>query len=114
MDDNDRIAGLEAQLQDLETQLGEVRRQLAQAELDQWRGRIDDLEVQAHLGSLEARDQIDPLIENLRNAWLEARSKLSSQTTTASDVVGTLRDGLEQAMGEIREAVAAARSRAKG
>lgn len=113
MSDNDRISSLEGQIADLERQLGEMRRQLSEAELDQWRGRIDDLEVQAHLGSLDVRDRLNPLIEDLRNAWLDAREQLSDSTDTASEVVTTLRKGLEQAMGEIRSAVVEARSTAR-
>jgi hypothetical protein len=113
MSDTDRISSLEGQIADLERQLGEMRRQLSEAELDQWRGRIDDLEVQVHLGTLDVRDRLSPLIEDLRNAWLDAREQLSGSTETASDVVTTLRKGLEQAMGEIRAAVLEARETAR-
>lgn len=74
------------------------------------RGRIDDIEVQVHLGSLDLRDQLTPVIEDLRDAWLDASAKVSDSTDTASDVLGTLRTGLESAMDEIRKAVSEARS----
>ncbi|HTO00444.1 MAG TPA: hypothetical protein VL068_07200 [Microthrixaceae bacterium] len=113
-EESDRIDGLEAQITDLEVQLAEVRRQLSEAELDQWRGRIDDLEVQIHLGSLDARDQLMPLVEDLRNTWLDAREKVTKSASTASDAAETLRAGLEQAMGEIRTAVLQARESLRG
>lgn len=112
--DRDRIAGLQGQVTDLEQQLIQMRQQLSRAELDQWRGRIDDLEVQAHLASLDVRDQLRPLIKDLRNVWLDARDQLSGTGDTAADVVDTLRGGLERAMGEIRSAVLDARTTAKG
>lgn len=108
----DRTKALEAQIEDLEGQLTELRAQLARAELDQWRGRIDDLEVQLHLGSLEARDQLAPLVEQLRSAWLDARERVSDGAATTSDVASTLRQGLENAMYEIRRAVLDAKSAA--
>ena len=47
MVDVDRVDELQEQVDGLQEELASVRRQLAAAELDQWRGRIDDLEVQA-------------------------------------------------------------------
>lgn len=111
--DTGRINALEAQISDLDGQLKDVRHQLARAELDQWRGRIDDLEVQAHLGSLAVKDELDPLIDDLRNRWLDARERVTDGSDTANEVVDALRTGLEQAMAEIRRSVIAARSAAK-
>lgn len=106
----ERIAALEAQVGDLEEQLSTVRRQLSRAELDQWRARIDDLEVQAHLGSLEVRDELAPLVEGLRNTWLDARSRIESGSDTTTEVIDALRDGLEQAMADIRRSLITART----
>jgi chromosome segregation ATPase len=112
-DDGDRIAALETQLDELRSQLKDVRRQLSEAELDQWRARIDDLEVQAHLGSLEVKQRLDPLVEDLRNRWLDAREQVSNSADTASEVIDTLRKGLEHAMGEIRRSLVEAKSAAQ-
>lgn len=105
-----RTVKLEGQIEDLQTQLGDLRKQLAEDALDRWRGRIDDLEVQAHLGSLEAQDRLVPLIEDLRKRWDDARKTLVEGTTTAVDVVATLRHGLDQAMAELRSALMSAKS----
>ena len=51
MSEQERIGGLEQQIEELKSQLADVRQRLINAEFDQWRGRIDDLEVQARLGS---------------------------------------------------------------
>ena len=110
MQDVDRVEALQTQVSDLEEQVGELRRQLAEAELDQWRGRIDDLEVQLHLGSLEVEDRLSPLVEDLRNAWLDAKASLSGTTEVAGNVVDSVRSGLEQAMREARKAALDARS----
>ncbi len=57
MNESDRIGGLEQQIEELKSQLSEVRRRLISAEFDQWRGRIDDLELQAKLGSMGVQDR---------------------------------------------------------
>ena len=110
MNETDRTTQLESQITGLEEQLQSLRKQLSEAELDQWRGRIDDLEVQLHLGALDVRERVAPLLEDLRNAWLDARARVSDGTNTASDVATTLGAGLEGAMSEIRTAVLEARS----
>ena len=99
------IKRLEARIEKLEAQEAKLRQQLAQAEIDQWEGRIDDLEVQLHLGALEAHDRLAPLVETLRNRWLAAQAQLSDSAGTATDVVDTLRSGLERAMKDVRSAV---------
>ena len=108
--DPERISGLEQQISDLEAQLTEVRQQLSEAGLEQWGARIDDLEVHVHLGSLETRDLLAPLVEDLRNAWLDAREQTAKSASTASDAAGALRNGLDRAMDEIRTAVLQAKA----
>ena len=41
----DRIKKLEAQIDELRAKQAELNKQLAQAEIDRWQGRIEDLEV---------------------------------------------------------------------
>ena len=102
--DND-IQRLEARIEKLEAQEAKLRVQLTKAEIDQWEGRIDDLEVQLHLGALETRDRLAPLVETLRNRWLDAAAQLGDAPGTATDVIDALRTGLERAMKDVRSAV---------
>lgn len=95
----------QGQLEALRTQIRDLQGQIAELELDQWKGRIDDLEVQLHLGAMAGRDQLNPLVEKLRNTYLDARESIANTATTAGDVTGRLRKGLEQAMSDIRNAV---------
>ena len=112
MDDTERVTRLEDEIGRLETELDRLRGQLALAELDHWRGRIDDLEVQARLMVMEADDRVAPLIEQVRNRWLEAKDKVTASASTAGEVIETLRDGMEQAVSDLRGAILAARSAA--
>jgi hypothetical protein len=110
MGTEERVDGLEQQIDELKAQLQDLRRQLVEAEFDQWRGRIDDLEVQARLGTMSVQDRLMPLVEELRNAWLDARERAGESAETASEVTGRLREGFERAMKELRSAVSDAAS----
>lgn len=112
MADDDRITQLEERIAALSREQADLRTQLARAQLDQWQGRIEDLEVQMRLGAMETSERLAPLVEQLRDRWLDARSQLDGATSTATEVVDSLRQGLEQAMRDIREAVLTARDQA--
>jgi molecular chaperone GrpE (heat shock protein) len=114
MTDQDRIGGLESQIEDLKAQLADVRRRLIDAEFDQWRGRIDDLELQAKLGSMGVQDRVMPVVEQLRDLWLDARERTGDGAETATEVAGRLREGVESAYRELRSAVSDAASAARG
>jgi hypothetical protein len=105
MADKDQIVELERRIEELQQQQDDLRRQLAEARSDQWQARIDDLDVQAHLGAMEASDRLQPLLEKLRNQWLDARQSFENSTSIASDVIDQLRDGFEQAGRDIRDAI---------
>jgi hypothetical protein len=103
------IDALHQRIDDLEGTVDELRQQLRQAELDQWRGRIDDLEVQVHLGSMDLQDRLQPLLETLRNRWLDARAQMGDASTATSDVLDSLRGGVEQAVRDLRAGLVDAR-----
>lgn len=105
----DKIASLEHRIEELDGQLATLREQLSRAQLDQWEGRIDDLELQMHLGSMEMRESLSPVVEKLRNGWLDAQKQVASASSTAGDILDSLHKGLEQAMKDIRDAVADAK-----
>ena len=73
MTTEEHITQLEHQLHELQGQQAELRKQLAKAQLDQWRGRIEDLEVQMHLGGVEASDKATAQMTKLRDRWADAR-----------------------------------------
>jgi chromosome segregation ATPase len=103
----DEVAELRSQINDLSAQLDDLRGELLRAQVDQWEGRIDALDVQLHLGSLEGRERVEPLLEQLRNRWLDAKEEFSHSGSAAADALGELLDGLESAMRDLRDAVVA-------
>ena len=67
----------------LEAELDDLRRRLAETELDDWKARIDQLEVQAHLGQMDADDQLQPLVDQMRNRLLDARAQFDKAGSAA-------------------------------
>lgn len=105
MASDEQITALERQIEQLKAQMDDLRGQLAELELDQWKGRIDDLEVQMHLGAMGAMDRLTPLVDRLRNSYLDARASVMGTASAAGDATDRIRKGLEAAMGDIRTAV---------
>lgn len=100
---------LESRIQELETQITALRSELVDAQLEQWEGRIDDLELQIHLGSMEANDRVMAMVRDLRHRWEQSRAQVSGAAGTTSEVLDTLRAGLESAMKDVRDALVKAR-----
>lgn len=105
MTTEERIAKLEAQIEKLEAKQTELRQQLVKAEIDQWQGRIDDLEVQAHLGAMEVNDRVNAGVEQLRARWTDTRRQVEHAAATASDVADTLREGVASAVKDLQKAL---------
>jgi len=105
MTTEERIAKLEAQIGKLQTKQAELHKQLARAQLDQWQGRIEDLEVQMHLGAMETNDKLTALMDQLRSRWADARRQFEDAASTASSVADTVRAGLENAFKDVRKAL---------
>jgi len=111
MSTEDRVAKLESQIDKLRAQQADLRKQLAKAQFDQWQGRIEDLEVQMHLGGMEASDKLTALMDRLRDRWSDARRQFESSITTAASVADTVRTGLEKAVEDLRKALLESKSK---
>jgi hypothetical protein len=97
---------LEARLHALEAQLDDLRRRLAESELDDWKARIDHLEVQAHLAQLEADGHLAPMLDQMRNRYLDARSQFDRAGSAAGGAVTTVADGVRNAAKDLGDALA--------
>ena len=111
MDNDNRIARLEQQIDELSSKHDVLHHQLAQAQRDQWQSRIEDLEVQFHLGAMEANDRANSLLEDLRRKWAEVRVQVDGASSTASGVGETMRNGLEKAVRDLRQALLDSKAR---
>ncbi len=111
MTTDERIAHLEAQIDDLRAKLAKLHQQMSKAQIDQWQGRIEDLEVQLHLGAMETSDKVTALMGHLRSRWADARQQLEDRASTASSLADTVRTGLENAFAEVRKALLETKNR---
>jgi hypothetical protein len=114
MTDNERITRLEEQMDVLEKQYSELYRQLAEARLDQWKARLEDLEIQAHLGAMDTNDRVAALVQKARDRWNDARTHVGGTSAAAGEMLETLRGGVENALDDLRRAILDAKSRATG
>lgn len=111
MTSEERIAKLEGQIDDLRKKQADLHKQLTKAQIDQWQGRIEDLEVQMHLGAMESSDRLNALMAGLRSRWADARKQFEDKASTATSVADTVRSGLENAFAELRKALLETKSK---
>ncbi|MEW6470974.1 MAG: hypothetical protein AB1679_01770 [Actinomycetota bacterium] len=112
---------LEREVCQLEAEVGllaaEVRGELATTtdayrtaageQLRAWRGRLDELRVQASLARMEIRDDVDAVLDRMEGHYHEAAHHLRMATT--STTLSSLRQAVRRLFGDVREAADAAR-----
>jgi ElaB/YqjD/DUF883 family membrane-anchored ribosome-binding protein len=112
MTTDERISKLEAQIDRLEAKEAELRNQLAKAQLDQWYGRIEDLELQAHLGAMETQDRIRALTAQVRQLWQDTKRQVDDTASSASDAIDDVRTRIEDLLHDVRQGLVDARKKA--
>ncbi len=111
MTSEERIARLEEQIDRLQEKQNELYKQLARAERDQWQGRVDEVELQMHLGAMEANDRVKSVMSQLSTRWAESRAQFDEAASKAVSVRDTMRGGLESALREVRQALIDSRNK---
>jgi hypothetical protein len=98
----------------LEAELAGTRQSYLEAlryQLDAWRGRVEHLRVQAALAEMEARDELDELLERVDNAYRAARQQLDKAEIDTAQTLQVLRAGARRVLNDVEMAVDAARKR---
>lgn len=72
--------------------------------LDEWRARIDDLLVQADLASKDVAESVRSKAAIAQNAYLAATNRLKEMPRDAGANIGSVRDGVDKLIGDMREA----------
>ncbi len=72
--------------------------------LDEWRGRIDDLLVQADLASKDASESVRAKANAAQNAYLAAKNQLRRIPKDAGSNLGSLKSGVEKLIDDLRQA----------
>lgn len=111
------MASVEERLEALEARVAELEQDSVEAELTQFRGRLDDLRVQAHLARMEAQDDLSSVIDRLEGVWSEAKRQIERLRDESRSAGGGMRDGARKALSDLRqsfdEAASSIRSRLK-
>lgn len=111
MPTEDHIKKLQAQIDVLRAKQAELNKQLVQAEIERWQGRIDDIELQIHLGAMETNDRLRELFDQLRHTWTDAKAQFESTSSAAGEGVDQVRSGLQAAYKDIRQALLDAKNK---
>ncbi len=72
--------------------------------LDEWRARIDDLLVQADLASKDVGEVVRAKAALAENAYLAAKNRLREMPRDAGANLGSLRDGFDKLLEDMRQA----------
>ena len=72
--------------------------------LDEWRGRIDELLVQADLASKDVSETVRTQATAAQNAFLAAKNQLAKIPKDAGSNLGSLKSGVEKLIDDIRNA----------
>ena len=79
--------------------------------IDSWRGRLDDLKVQADLGRMDARDRIRGDLERAEGLWTELKGRVEELGDKAASTGGDLADDLKTLVEDLRSALRSAADR---
>jgi L-lactate utilization protein LutB len=72
---------------------------------------VDHLRVQAALAEMEARDELDDLLERVDKAYRAARQQLTKAEDDTADTAEALRAGARRVLDDLETAIDAARKR---
>jgi len=72
--------------------------------LGEWRGKIDELLVQADLGSKDVAEKVRTEAAAAENAYLAARNRLGGIPKDAGSDLGSLRADVEELIDDLRQA----------
>lgn len=110
MTTDERISALESHLDALRTEQADLRGQLREAQVDRWQGRIDDLELQLHLGVLEGSDRVSRATATLQHTWDQARAELLDTSSDASEAAQRVGERLQGAYDDVRASLIEAKN----
>lgn len=96
-------------IEELQAEIIGLRVELARTRIEQWAGRLDDLELQYHLGRMEADERRGTALADVRHRIARARQRAESRGEAAEEAVEAVTSGVEHAFADLREAMVRAR-----
>ena len=101
---SDEITALREEISQLNRKVTRLTEMVAESSLDSWRGRIEQLKVQAHLGQMELRDEAESQLERVDDTWMTARHSLDDLGGKVGEAWDELVENLRPALANIRNA----------
>ena len=89
----------------------EAYRQKMEAQIKEWKAKIDELEARAGKITAEARGEFHRLMERLRAYQTELPGKLSEMKNASGEAWESLKSGVEKAAADLGDALKEARSK---
>jgi hypothetical protein len=93
----------------LQAEIVGLRMELARTRIEQWAGRLDDLELQYHLGRMEADERLSAALADVRHRIAKARARAENRGEAAEEAVEAVTSGVEHAFDDLRQAMVRAR-----
>ncbi|MDR6861726.1 hypothetical protein [Phycicoccus sp. 3266] len=93
----------------LQAEIVGLRMELARTRIEQWAGRLDDLELQYHLGRMEADERLSAALADVRHRIAKARARAENRGEAAEEAVEAITSGVEHAFDDLRQAMVRAR-----
>jgi hypothetical protein len=82
----------------------EEYREMLEAQLKEWKAMIDRLEARTSLVSLETKADLLKAIEELRQKKMAVKEKLNELQKAGGEAWDTLKEGVERAAAELKQA----------
>ncbi|KAA0234996.1 MAG: hypothetical protein JJLCMIEE_01258 [Acidimicrobiales bacterium] len=100
--ERDSIAELKAEVGELRERMAELNKKVLDAQLEAWRSRFDELDLQTHLGGMDLRDKVQPILDQLNDQWAKARAQLDEMGSGAGEAAKAINDAVQSAVDEFR------------
>lgn len=82
--------------------------QKTQAQLDQWRTKLDVLKVKGHLFKMESKEKQDEALAAIESAYGKAKAKFEEMSAATGEEAGKIGSGFSAAWGAFKDAYAGA------
>lgn len=102
--DTDRLTELEARIDRLTEKVDRLAEAATDSQAREWEARLQNLQLQAALGRMDARDELEPLIARLRKAYDTAKTQLSELSDPLGEGAAAYREAREKAEKAFEEA----------
>ena len=101
---------LQARIDQLEQRIDELEKTSVDAHLEEWKAKIDNLQLQASLAKMDASDEVKSSLDRLNDTWNGVRDRLEQLAADSRRATGSLAGGLKSAGSEIRDSFDQARN----